>query len=499
MKLLTASYDRPSHFVVAAGIGWLLGVSLLWLSPLVVLGAVGASFVVFVILKRPELGLLGILVATSTILPEAMMLRVPIGVGHIYISDAALLALLGLIILRWLVKSDFEINRTPLDYPLLCFFGVAMLSTSIAILKSSVEVKMGLTETRYITYYLSFFVVTNLVREDRRISLLLKGLYLLATIVALTMVVQYLVGAAKPFLPGRVETLSTQGISYSGITRVVVPGQSLVVVAFTVTTVTVVLDKLRSISVLRFFQWGLFGLAVLLTFFRNYWILIGLVIFLLFFLIRGKDKKKLLGWILVVALTAAIVLAYGYWKPRSRAGRFARATFERVISLGSSKTYLDSRSTLRWRDFEYKYAFPQIMSHPLIGLGLGSRYRPFILGIDHEEFDGRTYMHNGHIWILVKTGILGYICFVWLSLAFLLRGFKYWRRIRNSRMRGVVLGFTLTYLGILVSSLVEPTMMKWEWIMVIGIMMGLNEVLISRDDQSHSTHKLDNSWHNLRI
>jgi hypothetical protein len=41
--------------------------------------------------------------------------------------------------------------------------------------------------------------------------------------------------------------------------------------------------------------------------------------------------------------------------------------------------------------------------------------------------------------------------------------------------------------------------MKWEWIVVIGIMMGLNEVLIGRDDQSHSTYKLNNSWHNLRI
>lgn len=477
-RQLLEPYGFSSQLVVACGIGLLLGAAALWFSPLWMLGALAGGFLALAAVQRPEIGLLGIMVATSGIMFEDRLPLIPVGIGSLHIPDVILLALFGLIILRWLVEPDFKIIRTPLDWPLLTFYGVALLSTFMAILQSSVEFNEGLREIRVVTYYLTFLTVTNLVREDRQLIFLLRGLFLLATIVAVTMIAQFLLGESLRFLPGRVETLSTLGQGYSGITRILPPGQSLIVVAFIATTVTLVLDKFRPTNMLRLLPWGLLGLAVVLTFNRSFWVGVGLALFLLAYLVRGQDRQRLVGWSLVIILLAAIILLPAFDQPESQAARLMRASFERLGTLASGKTL--GESSMQMRYVEYKYALPQITSHPLIGLGLGARYRPFIPGVDWEEFDGRGYIHNGHLWILLKSGLLGYLCLLWLSLAFLLRGFKYWRRIPDPQMRGAVLGFTLTYIGVLVGAVVNPMFMQWFWTPVLGIMMGINEVVLKK-------------------
>jgi len=483
VRQLLRPYSFLSHVVVACGVGLLLGVVSLWFSPLWTLAVLAAGGLILATLKRPELGLLGILVATSSIVFEARLPLIPIGIGSLHIPDVILLALLGLIGLRWLTEPDFEIIRTPLDVPLLAFYGVALLSTSIAILRSSVEFNIGLRGIRVVSYYLTFFVVTNLVREERQLVLLLRGLFLLATVVAAVMIAQFLVGEAVSLLPGRVETLSTQGTRYGGIIRILPPGISLIQVGFIATTAGLVLDKLKPVSLLRFLQWGLLGLALLLTFTRSYWVGAILALSLIAYLAGGRDRRRVAGWSLAIAFLVTTILLATAGQPESPIPRLVRAASERLATLASAETLQGQQSTFRWRGLEYGYALPQIASHPLLGMGLGTRYRPWDPRLDWQGpedsgFDGRAYIHNGHVWILVKSGLLGYLCLVWLSLTFLFRGFKYWRRMPSSQTRAVVLGFTVTYLGVLVVSVTSPNLMEWFWTPVIGLMMGLNEAVL---------------------
>jgi cell division protein FtsW (lipid II flippase) len=78
---------------------------------------------------------------------------------------------------------------------------------------------------------------------------------------------------------------------------------------------------------------------------------------------------------------------------------------------------------------------------------------------------------------MLQAGLLGYSSLMWLFLAFIFRGFRYWRSIDDNRMRGVVLGFTLLYLVVLIATLANSTFMQWRWTPVIGISMGINEVI----------------------
>jgi O-antigen ligase len=164
--------------------------------------------------------------------------------------------------------------------------------------------------------------------------------------------------------------------------------------------------------------------------------------------------------------------------PDSQAAKLVTGSFARLSTLWSTNTL--GESSLQWRFIENEYALTQIISHPLLGIGLGANYRPWDPRIDHPRmgWDARGFIHNGHLWTLLKTGLLGYVSLMWLSVVFLIRGFRYWRSISNLEMRGIMLGFTLAYMGLLIAAIVNGIFRNWIWTPVIGIMMGFNEVVL---------------------
>jgi O-antigen ligase len=478
-EILLLNQSR-THIFVALGLGMLLGLGSVLLSPLLMLtGLVGLGFLILLV-KRPEIGLLIHIVITSTLINETNLPKIPIGVGRILITDLILLALIGLIIVRALTDHDFKIVHTPLDLPLLGFLGIAFLSTFIAINQSRLTISDSLGEIRVITGYLTFFVVTNLVREERQLRDLLRGLLFLATGVAFAMIAQFLLGSHVQILPGRVETLGTEGVSFMGVTRIIPPGESLVFTAFLATTVSIIIDKLTLQKAGVIVAWGLTGFGVVLTFKRNLWIAICLGILLLAIVSGLRNRLKIAGGILIVILAAALLLSPIFSQSGSEASKLVTGAFNRLTSLTKPNTFEDPDSSLRWRDFEYQYAIPQIVSHPLIGLGQGARYRPFVIGKDWKLFDGRGFIHNGYLSIIVKSGLLGFLSLLAFSLIVLVHGFKFWARIPNLQFQAILLGFTLAYLGILIGSVVSPMIVTGWWTPIIGIIVGINEVILSK-------------------
>jgi O-antigen ligase len=480
---------RQTFQIILGCMGLILGIACIWFSPLLVLGAVvAATFIIYATLKRIEITLFGILIATSSIVFEERLPLFSVGSISLHIPDILLLGSLGLIAARWLVVPEFRIVRTPLDRPLLIFYGVTLLSTFIAILQSSVEVKEALRATRVLTYYLTFFIVTNLVRERRQLNFLLNSIIFLATIVAAGMIGQFLLGDSAQLLPGRVESLNTQGTTFEAVARISPPGFSIVLVSFVTILCTLVLEKLKPLGLLKFFQCGLLGMALLITFLRSYWAVLIVVIFLVVYLVRGIDRQRLIGWGMVVISSAALILLVVFNGPNSRASKLGGAFLDRLSTLGSIGTFQGQDSSVDWRKIENGYAFSAIASNPLIGLGMGARYRPWDSRLDSktDTYDFRRHIHNGHLWILLQSGLLGYLSLMWLSVVFLMRGFRYWRSIPDDRMRGVVLGFTLVYLAVLIAAVTNSSFMQWRWTPVIGIIMGINEVILGKVGQGAS-------------
>jgi O-antigen ligase len=480
-RKLFKSYHLQLHLAIVGGVGLLLGAASLWFSPLLTLVVLAIVVLVFATLKRPEIALLGILIATSSVIFEDRLPLIPIGIGSLHISDVILLALLGLIVLRWLVENDFDIVRTPLDLPLLIFFSIALISTSIAMLQSSVDFTSGVRAIRGVTYYLTFFIVTNLIREERQLRLLLRGLSILAIIVAFAMIFQFLGGESKLLIAGNISTLEVSGKVFIGTTRIVPSGISLVLVSFITLTAMLCMGKYKIRDLFGLFQWILLGIALMLTFLRSYWVVIGVALFLLAYLNEGQGRRRFISWGLVIVLLTMVILMIVFDRPDSQMANLVRGSFTRLSTLWSTKTL--GEDSLQWRFIENEYALEQIISHPLLGLGMGARYRPFDPRLDwlRMDWDARQFIHNGHLWVLLSTGILGYASLMLLSARFLIRGFRNWQCISDAHLRGIVLGFTLAYLGVLIAAFVNSTFSNWAWTPVIGIMMGVSEVVFKKD------------------
>jgi hypothetical protein len=476
-------------FQITAGccLGLLLGLACSWFSPLLVFGALVTAFLTYAALKRPEIALLGILVATSSILYEDQLPMISVGISF-HIPDILLLGSFAIIAVRLLVQPNFKAIRTPLDWPLLVFFGITIFSTAIALYQSTVDIEVARRAFRVFSYYLTFFVVTNLVRERSQINMLLNGFFILATIVAAAIVLQFILGSSVQLLPGRVEILATQGAMYDDITRVLPPGWSVVLVSFVVIMCILILEKNTLLSWLKLLQLGLLGMALIFTFLRSYWAALLIIFLFMGYFFKSAERKKYIRFGLMSVSLMAMILLIAFTDPDSRAARLAAASSDRLSTLFDSGTFQGDDGSLNWRMIENEYAFSTIASNPWLGLGMGFTYRPWDPRLDQPDFSGldydfRKHIHNGHLWILLQSGLLGYLSLIWLSLTFLIRGFRNWRYVLDYKFKGVVLGFTLAYLAIFVAAVANSSFTQWRWTPILGIMMGINEVILAKSDQ----------------
>lgn len=469
------------QLVASIGTGFILSVAVQTFSPLLALGMLSGLWLLYVVLKRPEFAIIGVIIATSSIVFEGQIPRISVGISF-HLSDIFLLGLLGIIFMRSLVEPGFRIIRTPLDLPILFLVGIVILSTINAIFRSSVEVELARRAIRVFSYYLIFFTVTNLVRERRQLKTLLTGILLIAIVVAAAMVAQFILGSSFRLLPGRVEELVTQGSAYDDITRILAPGWSTIMVVFVVLVCYFAFDSRHLIVWINIFIVLLFGLALTLTFLRSYWAALIVSISLLLFLLNEKDLKRFVSTIFVTLVLIAAIILPVLVDQNSRASRLIYASADRIGTLGDSGTFQGQDNSLSRRLIENEYALAVIAQHPLIGIGMATQYRPLDFRLDYINNDQsitdfRRYIHNGHLQILMQSGFLGYFSFLWLSIVFMLRTYKYWHNIIEPPMKAVVLGNLITYMAILVAATVNPTFTEWRWSPLFGIMFGVNEVI----------------------
>lgn len=461
-------------------------------SPVWVLAGIAALAFFFVLIKRPEIALLGILIATSSIIFEDQLPLLSIDIGSLHISDILLIVSLGLIALRWLIEPKFKIIRTPLDLPLLSFYGVALFSTLLEIQNGSVDKQFPLRETRVITYYLTFFIVTNLIRKKVQLRFLFNGILILSSIVAFAMVAQYIVGDKVQLFPGRVETMQNGNIAYTGVTRILPSGQSLVFLNFITLVALLAVNRTQPKTIITFLLTILAGIGVILTFNRNFWVGIGIALLCMLILFRFSDIRKLIMWAIFAIVLVGIIIPFGQVLINTQASNPVDAIIGRLSTLVNFDTLNEESLTFRY--IETDYAIPQIIAHPILGMGLGSYYRPYDPRLDYGTNILRYYIHNGHLGLILDTGILGYMCFLWLSGLFIFRGLKFWRTIKDSEERAIFLAMVLTYIGIFVAAIVSPIFQQWCWTPVFGIMMGTNEVILRiNHDNSSIAHILEKS------
>lgn len=441
----------------------------------VLMGLIGL-IALWVIFTRPEYLLLLILIMSSSIVNHTSLPRI----ARFTPVELGILFMLGIIVLRKLSNwKDEEFVQTPLDLPVFLFFVACSLSYLNA------EYYLGTTNISSITIwrqlfdYLIFFAVTNFVRTRRQLLTLVGGMIIIATIVAGFMVAQQAVGPSVSVIPGldEVGTATALGIGLEGVARVSIPGAAIVYVmllpAFILHSTSDYLPKRKWLSFIAII---LLPLAIAFTFDRNMWL--GAVWGGLIFVAISRFKsQRFILLILTLAIGAFVFVSLiNVYFPRIDVVVGGLAA--RFNSLFAGDELAVDAST-RWRLRENELALPTIKENPILGLGPGAEYRdPWSIWDNHM-----SYIHNGYLFLLINVGIVGFIPFLWFSIAHVVKGLSSWFKLHDPILKGIVIGFALSYVAIVSSSVTSPRWIETAFTPLIGVILGINQVAIRLDKQ----------------
>lgn len=156
-----------------------------------------------------------------------------------------------------------------------------------------------------------------------------------------------------------------------------------------------------------------------------------------------------------------------------------RGLTARFDSLFAGDELVDDAST-QWRLRENELALPVIKENPILGLGPGAEYRDPWGVWDHYM----GYIHNGYLFLLINVGIVGFIPFLWFSIAHVVKALSSWSKLHDPILKGIVIGFALSYVAIVSSSVTSPRWIETAFTPLIGVVLGINQVAIRLDKQS---------------
>lgn len=463
-------------------IGLLLGLVAVYLPLEILLSAIAGGVILNYLAKHPTYSILIIIVLTSSIVFEESIPLIPIGVGSLHVSDVLLLVMLGTLGYRYLSEQNFTFAKSPLHLPLLLFISIALISAAVSVTRYGADFNDVARQFRLISYYLIFFLITNFIREKAQIKLLIKGLFVIAAVVAAAMVVQAIIGESIQLMPGRIESAITFGSEFETL-RILPPGQTLVFVTFLTAICVLVFVQEKPVLFSGYlYLLPLLGAGIILTYNRSYWVAAILGLLLLMLITASENRMRLVALLTIVVIFGGSILAM-FGGSGGKLGTTVDAVTHRFTSLFAGKE-LSRSGPVDDRRLENAYALTQIRSHPLLGIGLGNDYRPEIYGPEDKL---TYYVHNAYLWLLTDLGIIGFLLFFWFYLLFLARAAKSWKSISDEFLKSAVAGALISGIAILSMALFIPVFMEWFSIVVIATMTGLAETIRNAEMREEST------------
>ncbi len=468
----------------------------LWLArDLVVLAlaVIGIGIPLLVLLwYYPVYGLLAIIFLTSSFVKaDVIDIRLPIG-GGFDLRDLTLLGVGGIIFIRELSNKTLVVPWWRVGGPLLAFLLLAIISAFYAILYQNVETNWALGDLRILFYYVVFFLVIWSIKQDKQFRILVIGLFLLADLTTLIIVIQQFLGASNPVLKAMMSATGWGIYQVTGGVRVVPAGHILMHFMWFVAFGLFIFGSLsQRQKYFLIFQLVFMGFGHILTYVRAQWvaIFIGLILFIP--AIVKKYKIALPRYVMIgVSIVFIISLIFGiigfsdlYQIP------IVSGVIDRFASLLALDNTMETDS-LQWRVFENNKAIESILKHPFLGVGLGGRYRE--LTTLQGEAEGlwtrgslaagevsrfTRYVHNSYLSITVKMGIPSILVYLWFCLAFLWCGWRTFRNLRDLEYKGIALGIIAGFVGMLAWSYYHAHFIKVEATPVVGLMAGLVAVM----------------------
>jgi O-antigen ligase len=223
---------------------------------------------------------------------------------------------------------------------------------------------------------------------------------------------------------------------------------------------------------------GFYIVALLLCFSRGAWLaVIAGVIFLL--LVKKGEKQKKVALAAAVGLLLLILISIP---------GVAGEIYNRMATIFDPH-YASNRSRLlRWGT-----ALMMFLRHPIVGWG----YTSFALSYQNDPALVGTYVarykpgaHSEFLTVLAEQGIIGFISWLWLIIAFFRYGFHLLKRIDIPFWQAIIIGLMAAELSFLVNfitnNLLQADRIGIPFWLIYGLLPAIEKIADSENNQARN-------------
>lgn len=391
-----------------------------------------------------------------------------LGVGVLTPMETHLIFLLFVWVVTKIVKKDTKMYPVPLRGPALCFFAWLAFSVVYGKMKGG-DPLMALWEVRALSYFaILFFLIPQIVQRKEQIVNIMWVLIWIVSFKAMQGIQRFV---SFGFDFGGKRTLTNHEDPLFFIT--------LFMLLFSLIAYGGNLKQKRVLVYLTFFLlWGFYIANRRATYAA---FAAGMIVF--FLMLNSERRRRIMKYVIAFGIVFAIYVA-AFWNSYGRLAMIANAVKSTYYSATDQKellSYADYTSGLA-RDQENYNLAVTLKKSPIVGIGFGNKHEWVIM--NYGEFALKGYItHNQILWLITKTGAIGFFFFFFFINSIVLRGAMIQTKLKDPYLKSVCTVCVIMVFGQIVVSYVDMQLTFFRNMVHLGLLTGFIPVIERIDNE----------------
>ena len=354
---------------------------------------------------------------------------------------------------RIINQERFNFIRSPLDFPILSFIAICILSLiwSNSPMVSLKELPLFLAGP------LLYFVITNNIKYEQQINRILNVILIIGGLFGIYGILQYQ-GIDFSFWTGNIGRQNVFGL-FGNVNYFA----EYLIIPLTIAVPLFFVSRNKMKKLLLLIGILVMGGSLILTFTRGSYLGFGTSLIFMFFLFISssgktfiKENKKFLIviFLAIILIISLIVIPNPLNKP---------GTVISKIKSRTSVTQLIQGSSIKRRIATWKFTVLMIKDRPLLGSGIGTyKYNTLkYQAIFFDQGENRSLYpygfadkaHNEYLQLWAEIGIIGLLIFIWIIICYFNYGIKILNKIKNHYKQAILIGLMGSIVAVLVDGI----------------------------------------------